>query len=163
MDRRWAWLRCLMPGDVHRCLGRELRLDRLSMLEDLCRGNRSSALPWKDRTFSPDSEDLPSSDVAERSYWRLDVLSDGVEPGSSSRGRVGLEEELTSCLGCDLQRIRVLTEVHGGRGGPSCLTEMISRSFSSLRYVNSCKNLQPCADHAGGDDAAVQPPSTRWR
>lgn len=37
------------------------------------------------------------------SYWGLDAPSDGVEPVSSSRGGVGLEEELTSCLCCDLQ------------------------------------------------------------
>lgn len=47
-----------------------------------------------------------ASDVVESSYWSLDGLSDGVVPVSSSGGNVGLQKELTSCLGCDLQWIR---------------------------------------------------------
>lgn len=58
MERLWTWLRFLMLGEVERCLGRELRLDRLSMLVDLCREKRSSLLIWKQRTISSDSKDL---------------------------------------------------------------------------------------------------------
>lgn len=44
MDLLWAWLRCLMLGEVGRCWGEELRVDRLSKLLDLCRRERTSFL-----------------------------------------------------------------------------------------------------------------------
>lgn len=58
MERLWTWLRFLMLGEVERCLGRELCLDRLSMLDDLCRERRSSLLIWNQRTISSDFKDL---------------------------------------------------------------------------------------------------------
>lgn len=47
-----------------------------------------------------------ASDASGSSYWSFDGLSDGLVPVGSSGVRVGLEEELTSCVCCDLQQIK---------------------------------------------------------